>query len=252
MPEITRTLAARQAVDEFASQLIGASDAALVRIWLMGPGDECPTCAMRPECPSQIRCLHLVSSAGASTRIDDAYRRFPVGARQVGSIATTGEPLLMTSDIAAAGIAAASWLEAHQVRSFAGVPLRSGERILGVLAVFSRRELSPAEVALLSIAASNAARAVEALSRSMGSGSASKPEQAGGSAAPSGTADSAPQSPKTVTLAEAQRHAITRALEQCGGRISGPRGAAAQLGIHPNTLASRMIRLGMRRRRARR
>ena len=39
---------------------------ALVRIWLVGPGDICGDCPMREECPDKTRCLHLVASAGRS------------------------------------------------------------------------------------------------------------------------------------------------------------------------------------------
>jgi len=38
---------------------------ALARIWLLAPGDICPTCPMRAECPDQTQCLHLVASARA-------------------------------------------------------------------------------------------------------------------------------------------------------------------------------------------
>lgn len=47
------------------------------------------------------------------------------------------------------------------------------------------------------------------------------------------------------TFDEAMRLHIERALARAGGRIEGPRGAARLLGIHPNTLRSRMARLGM-------
>ena len=38
---------------------------------------------------------------------------------------------------------------------------------------------------------------------------------------------------------------ISDALQQTGGRISGPRGAAALLGINPSTLRSRIKKLGI-------
>src|SRR5258707_7233981 len=41
-------------------------DAALVRLWFLAPGDICAECYLRPECPDQTRCLHLVASAGHS------------------------------------------------------------------------------------------------------------------------------------------------------------------------------------------
>ena len=47
------------------------------------------------------------------------------------------------------------------------------------------------------------------------------------------------------TLAEAERLHIVHALEQAGGHIKGPHGAAAALGINPATLYSRMKKLGI-------
>ena len=50
------------------------------------------------------------------------------------------------------------------------------------------------------------------------------------------------------TLDGMQRRHILRALEQCRWVIEGPRGAALVLGLHPNTLRSRMKKMGLRRR----
>jgi len=60
-----------------------------------------------------------------------------------------------------------------------------------------------------------------------------------------GAASAAP--PKT--LAEAEREHILRALERAGWQIKGPTGAAAELGLNPSTLYSRMKKLGIRSRR---
>lgn len=49
-----------------------------------------------------------------------------------------------------------------------------------------------------------------------------------------------------VTMAEASKAHIARALEASKGRIYGPKGAAARLGLKPSTLQSRMKKLGMR------
>jgi transcriptional regulator with GAF, ATPase, and Fis domain len=46
-----------------------------------------------------------------------------------------------------------------------------------------------------------------------------------------------------------ERAQIRLALERTGGVIHGPRGAANLLGLHANTLRSRMDRLGLRARR---
>jgi PAS domain S-box-containing protein len=51
--------------------------------------------------------------------------------------------------------------------------------------------------------------------------------------------------PLHPTLDELQRDYIRQVLADCGGRIAGPGGAAEILGIHPNTLRSRMRKLGI-------
>jgi transcriptional regulator with GAF, ATPase, and Fis domain len=50
---------------------------------------------------------------------------------------------------------------------------------------------------------------------------------------------------RILTLAEAEKHHISRALEATGGTINGAGGAAVLLGINPNTLRSRMEKLGL-------
>ena len=50
------------------------------------------------------------------------------------------------------------------------------------------------------------------------------------------------------TLDDVQRAHIARVLERTGGVIDGPNGAAPVLGLHPNTLRSRMKKLGVGRR----
>jgi PAS domain S-box-containing protein len=58
---------------------------------------------------------------------------------------------------------------------------------------------------------------------------------------------SAPGRVLTVSELEAiERDNIRRALEQCGGKIAGPQGAAALLGMKPSTLGSRLKTLGLK------
>jgi PAS domain S-box-containing protein len=52
------------------------------------------------------------------------------------------------------------------------------------------------------------------------------------------------------TLEQSERNLIIRTLDWTGGRIEGPRGAAALLAIHPSTLRSRMRKLGVPRSRS--
>jgi formate hydrogenlyase transcriptional activator len=48
-----------------------------------------------------------------------------------------------------------------------------------------------------------------------------------------------------ATLAEAEKEAILRALEESGGRVGGERGAAARLGMKRTTLQAKMRKLGI-------
>ena len=223
---------------------------------------------MRPECPDQTRCLHLVASAGVTRRTDGPFRRFPLGARQVGEVAVTREPFIVREGIAEAGIAEPAWLATHRIRSFAAFPIELGERCLGVLAVFTRRELAAADRALLEGAARCAAAivggmrersALVAVRPASGSGASADPTgdpaaHEGAAQAP-GSRDLAPPSPGALgpayarelrTLAAIEREAIERVLAHTGGRVSGPRGAARILGLKPTTLESRMKKLGVR------
>jgi transcriptional regulator with GAF, ATPase, and Fis domain len=50
-----------------------------------------------------------------------------------------------------------------------------------------------------------------------------------------------------ISFSDAERHAILKALETSGWRISGSGGAADLLGLKPTTLHAKMKRLGVRR-----
>jgi formate hydrogenlyase transcriptional activator len=70
-----------------------------------------------------------------------------------------------------------------------------------------------------------------------------------------GESTPAPAGPVTrqdaiVTLEESERMHIRQALAATGGRVHGPDGAAALLGINPSTLRSRMKKLGITKQRA--
>jgi transcriptional regulator with GAF, ATPase, and Fis domain len=50
-----------------------------------------------------------------------------------------------------------------------------------------------------------------------------------------------------ISFSDAERHAIMKALETAGWRISGRGGAADLLGLKPTTLHAKMKRLGVQR-----
>jgi formate hydrogenlyase transcriptional activator len=54
-----------------------------------------------------------------------------------------------------------------------------------------------------------------------------------------------PSSREVQTLAAAEREAILRALRDANGKVGGPNGAAAKLGMKRTTLQARMRKLGI-------
>lgn len=220
-----------------ASGAIAAVDGVIARVWVPGPGDSCQTCVMRPECPDQTRCLHLVASAGISERTDGPFRRFPIGAREVGRVPLTLEPWVANDTLGALGLADPAWLIAHDVRGFAAAPLADGGRCAGVLAVFSRALVDGGALRALEAIAALGARALAA---------PAAPRATAERPAPAGAA------PFEILRAwdDIERDVFERVLAHTGGRVSGAQGAATILRMKPTTLQSRLKKLGVRRPRA--
>jgi len=137
----------------------------LARIWLTDKGDICEQCRLRPECPDQTRCLHLVASAGNPTipncdytRLDGAFRRFPLGVRKIGRVGKSGEPLRLSGVSGSEEwVVNPEWMKHEQVRTFAAQPLVFRGEVLGVLAIFDTGLLSDDDFQWLRVFADHAA-----------------------------------------------------------------------------------------------
>jgi PAS domain S-box-containing protein len=142
---------------------------ALARIWLLMPGDRCADCFLRSECSDQTRCLRLVASEGNSIQsngenwrfLEGHFRRIPLGHRKVGRIGATGDSIHI-QDFAPESewIARPDWARSEGIRSFAGHPLVTRGRIIGVLGVFGREPLTQQDFTWLRIFADQAAAAI--------------------------------------------------------------------------------------------
>jgi formate hydrogenlyase transcriptional activator len=143
-------------------------DVALARIWLLDPGDICPTCPMSAECPDHTACLHLVSSAGRSLQegkdwsgLGGRFRRFPVGVYKVGLIASRAEAIEVPDlQEDATWLADPAWARREKIRGFAGQPLLHRGQVLGVLGVFLRARLDGELLVWLRMIADHAAAAI--------------------------------------------------------------------------------------------
>ena len=169
---VALAVAAETSVDRVLTQivegLVGQTAVALARVWLIAPGDICATCPLRAECPDQTRCLHLSASAGAPldnrtdwSRLDGAFRRFPLGVRKIGRIGASGDGLFIEDvDRDHDWIARPDWVRQERIGSFGGQPLVFNGEILGVLGVFNRDQCDRRTFAWLRTFADHAAIAI--------------------------------------------------------------------------------------------
>ena len=144
--EMTSTLELDAVLASVTHGLVEDLGVALARVWLLEPGDTSMT---------------LRASSGLSTRLDGTYGRVPLGARKIGRIAETRQAM-WTNDVAHdERIADAAWARDNGLVSFAGWPLLFRDSLEGVLASFSRRPLSDAELARMALFANQAAIAIK-------------------------------------------------------------------------------------------
>ncbi len=124
----------RRMLKRCAEALVLHLDAALVRIWTFDADDQ---------------ELTLQVSAGMYTHIDGAHARIAMSDDHIGRIAQDRKPLLTNSVVGDPRIHDQEWVRREGVVAFAGYPLEIENRLVGVLALFSRRPLSEAELSSL-------------------------------------------------------------------------------------------------------
>ena len=171
--QITEHLGQALRIDDRESGPLTMEDA-LVRIWLIEPGDRCADCNHRHVCPDQRECLHLVASAGKLKdplkdwrRLDglnetaEGWSRSPLGITNIGMMAKSGGSIatdMMEPGEGHDGLP--DWGPAEGVVSFTGRALVYRKHVQGVLAVFSRRKLADSTNNWLRLFANHAAVAI--------------------------------------------------------------------------------------------
>jgi PAS domain S-box-containing protein len=139
---------------------------ALARIWLL-PSVHLPDSSHPVSDPPDY--LRLVASAGTPINstgedwsfLQGHFARMPFSLGKVGQVAASRHPILI-EDVAAQNdwIVRPEWAKREEIRSFAGHPLIFRDRLLGVIAVFSRHPLGPQEFTWLGLFANQAALAI--------------------------------------------------------------------------------------------
>lgn len=127
-----------QAITEI---LVSEFGAYFARVWLVRPADICSQCALAAHCPSKERCLHLVASSGHYTHIDGDHRRVPLGAFKIGLIAEGRGKTISNDVVNDERVHNREWAAENGLKSFAGFPLMQGDKVVGVMAMFSREFL---------------------------------------------------------------------------------------------------------------
>jgi transcriptional regulator with GAF, ATPase, and Fis domain len=155
------TLDLDEVLAEITRGLVEELDAALARIWLIGPGDRCADCSLARDCPDRTRCLHLVASAGLSERLDGSHRRVPIGMLKIGQIAAMRTPVCTNDVLVDPRVANKAWVRENGLMAFGGYPLEFRSEILGVLAMFAQRTLTQQEFERLGMFAAQASVAIK-------------------------------------------------------------------------------------------
>ncbi|MGD1922281.1 MAG: GAF domain-containing protein [Pleurocapsa sp.] len=106
--------------------LVKHFDFALARIWLLEPDRE---------------ILRLVASSGMYTRTDGTFSRIPMGAYKIGRNAQNRVSLVSNNVANESWIRYPEWAIANRIHSFAGYPLASADKLIGVLAVFGNHHI---------------------------------------------------------------------------------------------------------------
>ncbi len=121
----------QELLQEVAGLLVQRLDAAFARVWTLD---------------STGTILELQASAGLYTHRDGAHSRVPVGQYKIGKIAQERRSLVTNQVLGDARVHNQEWVRREGMIAFAGFPLMREDRLLGVVALFAKHKLSPAEV----------------------------------------------------------------------------------------------------------
>lgn len=141
------------------------------RIWMIRDGDLCDEGCIHAKvtegphlCLNRSKCLHLMASSGRYTHIDGEHGRVPIGSFKIGRVASGDYKQFITNDVTNdPRVHDHVWARELGLVSFAGYRLLSREgKPVGVLALFSKKKITPDEEGLLEDLASSASNIIMA------------------------------------------------------------------------------------------
>jgi PAS domain S-box-containing protein len=133
-------------LDHCAQALVKHLDGAFARIWTLN---------------DSTNVLELQASAGLYTHLDGPHSRVPVGKLKIGLIAQERKPHLTNSVVGDPRVGDQEWAKREGMVAFAGYPLLVEDRVVGVMAMFSRQPFSDVTLEALASVANGLASAIE-------------------------------------------------------------------------------------------
>jgi signal transduction histidine kinase len=124
---VTRSGSIREVLQSCAEAIVRHLDAAFARVWTLNETEQ---------------MLELQASAGQYTHLDGPHGRVPVGAYKIGLIAAERRPHLTNDVQRDARVSDKNWARREGMVAFAGYPLLVDDRLIGVVAMFSRSSLA--------------------------------------------------------------------------------------------------------------
>jgi signal transduction histidine kinase len=140
---LTREDTLRGALTRCAQAMLRNLDLAVMHIWIAD---------------DDHHRLDLAGMAGLDT-LDSP--QIPIGERRVGQIAETGAPYLTNDAATDPHVGRDEWVQREHIVAYAGYPLRIDDRIVGVMAMYARREIDHELLNNLSSIASTLALGIE-------------------------------------------------------------------------------------------
>jgi PAS domain S-box-containing protein len=163
------TVTSEQRVDSVLQSIVqglaSQPGVALARIWLL-PSADLPRVCHAGSDPSDDLCL--VASAGTPMNspgedwcfLQGHFARMSFNVGKVGQVAASRRPILVEDAAQNDWVVRPEWAKREEIRSFAGHPLIFRDKLLGVIAVFSRQPLGQPEFTWLGLFANQAALAI--------------------------------------------------------------------------------------------
>ncbi len=105
--------------------------------------------------------LELQASSGMYTHLNGPHSRVPIGKYKIGAIAATREPHLTNDVVHDPAVSNQDWAHREKLIAFAGYPLIIDNRLVGVVALFSRHQLGPEVLQALETIANSIALGIE-------------------------------------------------------------------------------------------